>query len=513
MTEVRIAPGEPRSDKIDFIITILDVNDNSPAFSQNVYSVTRLESFPVDETIATVSCSDPDIIMNGTFDGYVITDVSPRQLVTLDTFSINNSTGNITLLKPLDFELYAMISINLLCFDNEGMQDRARVEIDLEDVNDNDPVVVTFFPDPIPVTDAKMLGYIVGQFQCNDSDSEENGNVTYSFGEPSPPFSIHPITGDVIITSSPILGSGVFLVNYSITLTCSDQGVPPRSNSTTLFLQLYKDDSTPPMINFASVLNGQATISEGAQVGETLLRVEATDSTSPGVLFELRSETSPRTFVIDPSSGLITLDKTLDREEVARYSFQVVVTEVLVGPFTEPATLTRASVAVAVLDVNDNRPQCSQGTDLVKYILVGSYSFNNSLEIADLTCTDLDNGRNGSVIFTSSNLPVVSDGVFDLNPTSGRITFTGVLSKNATYSMTINASDEGMPPLHTLINITVIVTGERREELTQLEQLLLIIVLSISGGLLLCAFVITMLMCCCRCYRKRKFESTYATVT
>ena len=509
VTEIRVAPGTPQSDEIEFTVMILDINDNPPAFSQDVYNVTQLESFPINETIAIVSCIDPDIDVNGSFSGYEISGVLPSE-VPLDTFDIDDLTGNITLLKPLDYELSTMYTINLICFDNEDMQDTARVDIYLEDVNDNDPIVITFFPDPIPVSDSEMLGVLTPDypFQCNDSDSGENGNVTYSFSDTSTPFSIDSITGAIMVSSPLTLGSGVFLVNHSITLLCSDQGSPPRSNSTTIYLQVYKEDSTVPLIDAASISDGLASISEGAQVGDQLLQVRATDSTSPGLRFELRSESSPGTFVIDSSSGQIFVAKPLNREEIVLYTFTVVITEVLVGPFTEPATVVRAEVEVMILDENDNQPQCNE-VDIFKYVLIGNYSCNNSLEIADIMCTDPDEGRNSEIIFSTIDLPEVSDGEFTLNTTNGKVMFTGILSKNATYPITIRASDQGNPPLSTLVNISLIVTGERRQEFTPLERLLLIIIPSVSGGLLLCACFIIFCMCCCWSCRRKAAQDKY----
>ena len=512
VTEIRVAPGTPQSDEIEFTVVILDSNDNPPAFSQDVYNVTQLESFPINETIAIVSCNDPDIDVKGSFSGYEISGVLPSE-IPLDTFDIDDLTGNITLLKPLDYELSTMYTINLVCFDNEDMQDTARVDIYLEDVNDNDPIVITFFPDPIPVSDSEMLGVLTPnyQFQCNDSDSGENGNVTYSFSDTSTPFSIDSITGAIMVSSPLTLGSGVFLVNHSITLLCSDQGSPPHSNSTTIYLQVYKEDSTVPLIDAASISDGLASISEGAQVGDQLLQVRATDSTSPGLCFELRSENSPGTFVIDSSSGQIFVAKPLDREEIDLYRFTVVVTEVLVGPFTEPATVVRAEVEVMILDENDNQPQCNE-VDIFKYVLIGNYSCNNSLEIADIMCKDPDEGRNSEIIFSTIDLPEVSDGEFTLNTTNGKVMFTGILSKNATYPITIRASDQGNPPLSTLVNIRLIVTGERRQEFTPLERLLLIIIPSVSGGLLLCACFIILCMCCCWCCRRKAAQDKYDTI-
>ena len=241
--------------------------------------------------------------------------------------------------------------------------------------------------------------------------------------------------------------------------------------------------------------------------------MRATDTTSPGLQFELHSESSPGTFVIDSDSGRITVAKPLDREKVAMYSFQLVVTEVLIGPVTAPARLVRALVDVMILDENDNRPQCNEGADLVKYVLVGNYSFNNSLKIADIMCTDFDEGRNAEITLTSMNLPRInngefilnteaSSGEFTLNTTTSKVIFIGILLRNANYPITIRASDHGNPPLSTLVNITVIVMGEKQEFTSTTQFLSIIIPSIISGELLLCACLI-MLSVYCYWHRRR----------
>ena len=502
VTEERVAPGDPQSDEVEFTVTVLDTNDNPPSFSQDTYNVTQLESFPVDETIATVSCEDVDIGINGSFSGYEIIDLSPSEAPP-DTFSIDDSSGNITLLQPLDYELSSIYVINLRCFDNGGMGDTATVEIRLEDVNDNYPVVVRSFTEPVFVSDDSLLGHDILQFQCTDSDSNENGEVLYSISGTSL-FSIDQNTGVVLVMSSLALPSGSFLVDHRITIQCSDQGMPPLSNGSTILLQIYKVDSTVPVIDMSSISNGSLSISEGAQVGEELVQVIATDLTSPGLRYELQDESLPGTFTIDPTSGQISLAEPLDREMVAMYSFKVVVIEIIIGSVTEPASQVSASVNVTIEDINDNKPECRNSNGITKYVLIGNYGSSRSLEIANLTCSDLDSGRNGEITFSAENKPTLTDGRFILNATTGELSFTGVLSQNATYPIIIKASDRGNPPLSTLVNISLIVTGERREEFTRLERLLLIIVPSVSGGLLLCACLLILCMCCCCCCCRRR---------
>lgn len=508
VTEVRVAPGAEQSDEVDVTVMVRDINDNPPAFSQDVYNVTRLESFPVNETIVIVSCNDLDTSLNGTLRGYEIYSVSPSS-VPPGTFSVDDFSGNITLLNPLDFELSRVYIISVLCFDNEGLHDMATVEIYVEDVNDNDPFIETPFNDPILVSDSLPLGYILLQFQCTDVDSGERGTVTYSINTPASQFSIDAIMGSVRVSSSLTLGSGVFIMNHSIAVQCIDQGMPRRSNGTTIVFQIYKDDSTLPVIDMSSISNGVFTISEGRQVNSTLTRVLAFDTTSPGLSYKLLSESSPGAFIIDPNSGIITIAKPLDREIVAQYTFQVVVSEVKVTPFAGPVRRARENVIVMVQDENDNPPVCSHD-NITTYVNVGNYTgLNGSLEIARVSCTDLDLGRNAEILIHLTKTPMLSNGRLILNETSGVLQFTGVLSKNGTYPIEVQASDRGIPPLSDTVNITLIVLGESRNDLTSEERLILIIALSVSGVLFLCSCFIILCLCCC-CYRReKKYQVTY----
>ena len=508
VTEVRVIPGDEQSDDVEFMVVVVDINDNPPVFSEDVYNILRPENFTVNETIAIVSCTDADSGINGSFSGYEILAISPNSSEASDMFAIDSSTGNIILERALDYEGIQSYSIDVVCYDNGGMMDMAVVEINVVDVNDNDPRVTKFFNDVIIIRDNLEVGTIIDRFNCTDSDSNENGNVTYSIADTLSLFSVDPITGYIVVMSPLTLDSGVFLVDHNITVRCNDQGNPQRSNATMISFQLYKYDSGPPVINMESISFGEVSISEAAEVGDTLVQVIATDTTSPGLTFSLESETSPGTFIINPSTGLITLAGPLDRERISLYSFRVVVTEVLIGPFSNAgrARRVRMKVNVTVEDENDNYPICNDGNDIVKYISVGNYSFNNSLELAKLLCTDMDVGMNGDVIFDNLQIPDVKDGSFTFNETSKTVRFTGILSKNDSYSIIVQASDRGIPPLSTTVNVTVVVSGEKSTEFTTLERMLLIIVPSVSGGLFLCACFIILCMCCCCCRRKKKKE-------
>ena len=69
----------------------------------------------------------------------------------------------------------------------------------------------------------------------------------------------------------------------------------------------------------------------------------------------------------------------------------------------------RANVNVMVQDENDNPPLCGNG-NITMYALVGILDLNDYLEIATISCTDLDLGRNAEILLHITNTPMLSDG-------------------------------------------------------------------------------------------------------
>ncbi|ROL53906.1 Protocadherin-15 [Anabarilius grahami] len=87
---------DPRRTTITLSIKVLDVDDNSPVFSQPAYHVTLPENSPVGMVILNISALDPDLDANVTFR---IRTEEAREL-----FSVNPLTGELMVLRSLDFE-------------------------------------------------------------------------------------------------------------------------------------------------------------------------------------------------------------------------------------------------------------------------------------------------------------------------------------------------------------------------------------------------------------------------
>ena len=82
-------------------VIILDVNDNDPEFTNDVYSFSVPEDQATNTEVASVLAIDPDEGVNGEVTYSVVEDGAPGE----EVFHLDPRTGAFTLLAPLDFEM------------------------------------------------------------------------------------------------------------------------------------------------------------------------------------------------------------------------------------------------------------------------------------------------------------------------------------------------------------------------------------------------------------------------
>ncbi|OXB62478.1 UNVERIFIED_CONTAM: hypothetical protein H355_012497 [Colinus virginianus] len=120
-------------------VVVLDANDNAPAFSQAVYSVRVPEDVPVGSTLLSVTATDPD---DGIYrDVKYIQEISDKAS---NTFRLEPDTGEIKLLRNLDYEVTDFYELFVQAHDGGGLSDTAKVSISVTDVNDNAPEISVY---------------------------------------------------------------------------------------------------------------------------------------------------------------------------------------------------------------------------------------------------------------------------------------------------------------------------------------------------------------------------------
>lgn len=137
LTVVATDKGEPPlSSTMDVTMVVLDVNDNTPSFSQNIYDIEIEENTLTGTDVIQVYATDVD---EGT-NGQIRFSISGGNANT--DFRIDSVTGTISVARQLDREARSSYSLLVQASDrgSSPRMDQATVNIVLLDVNDCAPI-------------------------------------------------------------------------------------------------------------------------------------------------------------------------------------------------------------------------------------------------------------------------------------------------------------------------------------------------------------------------------------
>jgi len=339
-----------------FTLFVLDVNDSPPVIDPSNYSTTVIENFIPLYPIVNVTVVDDDEIP--TYE-LVIND-GPSS----DRFSIDPTTGAISLLATIDHEASSTIILTIYALDNETSNSTATVYIIIENVNDERPVVD---PIPFPVEVSESTGVPDSVYQVIAIDADPDAELVYSFFNTSTtlfPFIINNSTG-LITVSEPLDAETerYFFTEIQVRDTAGDPNYRD-AHTTDINITFYVEDTNeyPPMFSQNSYSQG---ILENTPPGTTFdLSIAANDSDygldragnsngNANIEFVIMESDILDTFRIDNTTGIITLLESLDRESRDYYNFTVVARDI---PNNDTQRSSTASVTIQVLNINDNPP-------------------------------------------------------------------------------------------------------------------------------------------------------------
>ena len=334
-----------------------------------------------------------------------------------------------------------------------------RVEINLEDINDNAPE----FPRPsvtIPISENSPVDneyFISGAI---DLDTGGNNSVqTYIMEPQNEMFGLKVLrnsdgTSDLnIVVKYPLdreSRSEYHLVIYAV-----DGGFPVRTGSVNVNITITDQNDNPPVF---SEMEYNITVQENSPVNSSILVVTATDADSGEngqVSYKFSSRTSNKiteVFAINDTTGEITLLSILDYEEstIKHRTFHVEAFD-----NGSPPKSAKVKVTVNIGDINDNYPQINinlppGGTKISESAEAGSF-------VAHVAVYDLDAGVNGEISCS------IQGNDFHLEDFKIENNYKVVLSKqldhekNEMYEVKIDCEDGGSPPKTNSTSFTVIV--------------------------------------------------------
>ncbi|KAM9849592.1 protocadherin gamma-C5-like [Aulostomus maculatus] len=196
----------PLSSKKMIPVSITDVNDNPPVFSQRSYNVYLKENGVPGSILYSVSASDLDFGENAKV-SYSILDSRVQDVSVSSYVYINSDNGSIYSMHSFDYEKLKVFQIQVQAKDqgSPSLSSNATVHVFILDQNDNAPAVI--YPSSAALGSlshqrmprSAKAGHLVTKVTAVDADSGHNAWISYKLAEATDAslFTVNRYTGEV----------------------------------------------------------------------------------------------------------------------------------------------------------------------------------------------------------------------------------------------------------------------------------------------------------------------------
>ncbi|XP_067104336.1 protocadherin gamma-A1-like isoform X5 [Osmerus mordax] len=456
--------GEPQmSGTVQILVTVLDVNDNAPVFTQAIYKTRLVENSPTGTVLTTVSASDID---NGS-NGIVTYFISSSSVGILNHFEINESNGEVRLKGEVDYEKSKHYQIDIEAKDQGGLSDSSKLMVEIIDVNDNMPMI-DLMSTTRSVPEDSPSQTVIAVMSVHDPDSDNNGMVGCVLSE-NIQFAIKSTSNGFysLVTDSELDRERAS--EYNISVTCSDEGEPALSSSVTLTLQISDVNDNAPVFEKSSY---EAYIIENNTPGLSIFTVKARDADwnqNARVSYILEDSSvngvSVSSYVsISADSGVVHAVRSFDFEQIKDFQFHVKAQD-----GGSPPLSSNVTVKIMIQDQNDNAPQVlypvQTGGSLVAEMVPRSADVGYL--VTKVVAVDVDSGQNA---WLSYKLQKATDrALFEVGLQNGEIrTVRQVTDKDAVKQrLTVVVEDNGQPSRSATVNVNVAVADSFPEVLSE----------------------------------------------
>ncbi|WP_395016013.1 beta strand repeat-containing protein [Dongia sp.] len=347
-------------------------------------------------------------------------------------FSIDGTTGAVTLTGNPDFEAKSSYSFTVIATDTAG---NATEQVVTLAVNNLDEVAPVF--DSGTTADAidenSGAGQVIYTAAATDpsTDGGPSGPLSYSLkvGGDAAAFSIDGTSGAVTLTGNPDFEAKS---SYSFTVIATDTAGNATEQAVTLAVNNL--DEVAPVFDSGTTAD---VIDENSGAGQVVYTAAATDPAADGgpsgpLTYSLKAGGDAAAFSIDGSTGAVTLTGNPDFEAKSSYSFTVIATDTA-GNATEQA------VTLAVNNLDEVAPVFGSGT--TADAIDENSGAGQIVYTAAATDPATDGGPSGPLTY---NLKAVGDAAaFTIDGSTGAVTLTGNpdFEGKSSYSFTVIATD------------------------------------------------------------------------
>ncbi|KAG9490960.1 hypothetical protein GDO78_006342, partial [Eleutherodactylus coqui] len=511
--------GNPiRSGTTLLMISVTDVNDNSPIFTQDMYKVTLKENIPVNSTVIILNATDIDEGINAQIT-YYLSKISGNIHHT-EIFSINPNTGEIKINRNVDFEVTQNYELSVEAKDGGGLVAHCKVLVEVMDENDNPPEIsIISLSTPIPEDSAP--GTVIALIEVHDQDSGDNAHVDCKILEDVPFNLLASDTYYRLVLKSTIDREEIS--SYNITIIATDRGSPPLSSRRKITLAISDVNDNPPIFAESTYVT---YVQENNLPGASVFSIQASDSDTGDnakisysisiVITEMLSVSSYLSINIE--TGVLYAQRSFDYEQ--NKEFMIVITASDNG---FPSLCSNATLFIHIVDQNDNAPKIlypsPESSGLVLFEMVPFVSEPNSL-ITKVVAVDADSGHNSwlSYHFIQASYP----SHFMISEYTGEIRTSRSFQEKDTmnYKVVVMVKDNGDPALSATATLGLIIADDVQQFIPKLSnkmkdeetqnnlQLYLVIALALISLL----FILTVMVIISKC-KQPKPSPAFSSLT
>ncbi|KAG8453903.1 hypothetical protein GDO86_000505 [Hymenochirus boettgeri] len=508
----------PRSGSSLLRISISDSNDNSPVFGEPSYIIYLPENSPVGTLLIDLNATDPDEGANGKVVYSFSSHVPPK---ITQTFQIDPESGQLTLIRPVDYEASKSYEIDVQAQDMgpNSIPAHCKIIINVVDINDNKPEIninlmstakeIAYIPETAP------LDTFVALVRVQDKDSGANGEIVcklHGHGQ----FKLQKTYENnyLILTNTTL--DREKRSEYSLTVIAEDKGAPSLSTVKHFAVQIIDENDNPPRF---PTNRYEIVIVENNSPGAHITSVRATDpdqgengQVTYTILDNSVQGSSITTYVtIDPSNGAIYALRSFDHEEVNQIVFVVQARDAGV-----PQLVTNATVILTVVDENDNAPVVVLPVlhNSTAEVTVPTDAEIGSL-IATIKATDRDSGMNSEL---NCSISGGNENNFFFMDTKSCEIYTNVSMEsfiNQVLNLHVLVQDRGNPPRSTkahlrfnILDLLDISEGTQAPYVNSTSMDVSMIII-ISLGAICAVLLVIMVVFATRCNREKKDNRSY----
>ncbi|KAM3866600.1 protocadherin gamma-C5-like isoform 2-T2 [Diretmus argenteus] len=244
----------PLSSKKTIPVSITDVNDNPPIFTQPSYNVYIKENGVPGSILYSVSASDLDFGENAKI-SYSILDSKVQDVSVSSYVYMNSDNGSIYSMHSFDYEKLKVFQIQVQAKDqgSPSLSSNATVHVFILDQNDNAPSVI--YPSSAALGSlshqrmprSAKAGHLVTKVTAVDADSGHNAWISYKLVEATDAslFTVNLYTGEVRTKRAV---SEQDDSSQRLIIEINDDGTPVQSSTVTVSI-LLEDGLHEPILD------------------------------------------------------------------------------------------------------------------------------------------------------------------------------------------------------------------------------------------------------------------------